>query len=122
VLTALVLAIEPLALVVLLLARATEGVFAFVVLFGAARGATTLVRPVLIAALYGRSEFASIAGVLQMAVSLAQALAPVSVGAAYDALGSYEPILWTLAALSALAVIAILPARSDRDQYSLRRD
>jgi MFS family permease len=113
VLTALVLTIEPLALVVLLLARETAGVFAFVVLFGAARGATTLVRPVLIAALYGRSEFASIAGVLQMAVSLAQALAPVSVGAAYDALGSYDPILWTLVVLSALAVVAILPARSD---------
>jgi MFS family permease len=112
VLTALVLAIEPLALVVLLLARETSGVFAFVVLFGAARGATTLVRPVLTAALYGRSEFASIAGVLQMAVSFAQALAPVGVGAGYDALGSYEPILWGLVVLSALAVLAILPARS----------
>jgi MFS family permease len=111
-LTALVLAIEPLALVVLLLARATPGVFAFVVLFGAARGATTLVRPVLLAALYGRTEFASIAGVLQMAVSLAQAVAPVSVGAAYDLLGSYEPVLWGLVGLSALAVVAILPARS----------
>jgi MFS family permease len=111
VLAALVLAVQPIALLVLLLARATPGVFAFVVLFGAARGATTLVRPVLVAALYGRAQFASIAGVLQMAVSLAQALAPVSVGAAYDVLGTYEPILWTLVVVSTLAVVAVLPAR-----------
>ena len=113
VLTAIVLAIQPLALAVLLLARATPGVFAFVVLFGAARGAATLVRPVLLAGLYGRAAFASIAGVLQMTVSLAQAVAPVSVGAAYDVLGSYEPILWALVVLSALAVLAILPATTD---------
>jgi MFS family permease len=111
VLTALVLAIQPLALVVLLLGHATLGVFAFVVLFGAARGAATLVRPVLLGALYGRAEFASIAGVLQMAVSLAQALAPVGVGAAYDVLGTYEPILWVLVVLSAAAALAVLPAR-----------
>src|SRR5919202_2072161 len=110
-LAATVLAFQPVALLVLLLARNTPGVFAFVVLFGAARGATTLVRPVLVAALYGRAQFASIAGVLQMAVSLAQALAPVSVGAAYDVLGTYEPILWGLVVLSGAAVVAILPAR-----------
>jgi MFS family permease len=110
-LTMLVLAIQPLALAVLLLARDTPGVFAFVVLFGAARGATTLVRPVLLAALYGRAHFASIAGVLQLSVSVAQALAPVSVGAAYDALGSYEPVLWGLTALSVAAVLAVLPTR-----------
>jgi MFS family permease len=111
VLAALVLAIQPVSLLVLLVARVTPGVFAFVVLFGAARGGATLVRPVLLAALYGRSQFASIAGVLQLAVSLAQALAPVSVGAAYDVLGTYEPILWGLAGLSTLAVLAVLPAQ-----------
>jgi predicted MFS family arabinose efflux permease len=110
-LAALVLALQPVSLLVLLLARGTPGVFAFVVLFGAARGATTLVRPVLLAALCGRAEYASIAGLLQMAISLAQAVAPVSVGASYDILHSYEPILWTLLALSTVSVVAILPAK-----------
>jgi cyanate permease len=49
--------------------------------------------------------------VLQFLLSLAQALAPVGAGTAYDALHSYEPIFWTLTGLSALAVLAVLPAR-----------
>jgi hypothetical protein len=49
--------------------------------------------------------------VLQFAISLAQAVAPVGAGAAYDWLGSYEPILWALMLTSALAVVAVLPAR-----------
>ena len=110
-LAALVLGIQPLSLLVLLLIRTPPGVFLFVVIFGAVRGATTLIRPTLIAHLYGRAQYASIAGVLQFLLSLAQALAPVGAGTAYDALHSYEPILWTLCGLSALAVLAVLPAR-----------
>ena len=113
-----ILAMQPLAMLVLLVVRDTPGVFAFVVLFGAARGASTLVRPVLLAVLYGRAEYASIAGVLQMSLSLAQALAPVSVGAAYDVLSTYEPILWALLVISSLAVLAILPATRSRQVQS----
>jgi hypothetical protein len=82
------------------------------VLFGAMRGLSTLARPALLADLYGVARYASIAGVLQFAISLAQAAAPVGAGAAYDWLGSYEPILWALTLVSALAVVAVLPARS----------
>ena len=32
-------------------------------------------------------------------------------GIAYDLSGSYEPVFWALAVISALAVVAILPAR-----------
>lgn len=104
---------QPLSLLVLLLMRSTTGVWLFVVLFGAQRGLNTIARPALLADLYGRGQYASIAGVLQFAISLAQAAAPVAAGAAYDNLHSYEPIFWTLAALSALAVLAVLPARYD---------
>jgi cyanate permease len=113
VLTALTLTLQPLALLVLLLARSTLGVFVFVVLFGASRGSNTLTRPTLLAHLYGRAQFASIAGVLQFAISLAQAIAPVGAGAAYDMFGSYEPILWAFVVLSGLAVLAVLPARRE---------
>jgi cyanate permease len=44
-------------------------------------------------------------------LSLAQAAAPFGAGAAYDALHSYEPILWALLGVSAVAVVAVLPAR-----------
>jgi MFS family permease len=120
VLAAVTLALQPLALLVLLLVRSTPGVFAFVVLFGAQRGLSTLARPALLADLYGVARFASIAGVLQFAISLAQAAAPVGAGAAYDWLGSYEPILWALTLTSALAVVAILPARTSAHETGLQ--
>jgi cyanate permease len=49
--------------------------------------------------------------VLQFLLSIAQAIAPVGAGAAYDALHSYVPVFWFLALLSAVSVVAVLPAR-----------
>ena len=46
----------------------------------------------------------------------AQAAAPVGAGVAYDLLGSYEPILWALAAISGIAVLAVLPAKREPDK------
>jgi cyanate permease len=51
--------------------------------------------------------------VLAFAATLAQAVAPVGAGAAFDALGNYDPILWGLVVISALAAVALLPARSE---------
>jgi MFS family permease len=116
VLAGLVLCLQPVALLVLLLVRVTPGVLLFVVLFGAARGATTLVRPILVGHLYGRAQYASIAGVMQLLLSLAQAVAPVGAGVAYDVLRSYEPVLWTLFGLSVLAVLAIAPVKPAPDR------
>jgi MFS family permease len=110
-LAASMFALQPIALLILLLVRSTPGVFIFVVLFGAQRGLNTIARPALLADLYGRAQFASIAGVLQFAVSLAQAAAPFGAGVAYDVLHSYEPIFWAFVVVSALAVVAVLPAR-----------
>jgi len=111
ILAAAMLSLVPVSVMVLLVVPATVGVLVFVVLFGAARGAGTLIRPTLLAHLYGRTQYASIAGVLQFSLSIAQAIAPVGAGAAYDRLHSYEPIFWGLTGLSTLAVLAVLPAR-----------
>jgi MFS family permease len=111
-----VLALQPLSLVVLLLVQSAPGVLVFVILFGAQRGLSTLARPALIADLYGAARYASIAGVLQFALSLAQAAAPYAAGAAYDALHSYEPIFAGLALISVLAVLAILPAKREASE------
>ncbi len=119
-LAASILALQPLSLAVLLLVRTTPGIFLFVVLFGAQRGLSTLARPALLAELYGRAEYASIAGVLQFALSLAQAAAPVGAGIAYDLSGSYEPVFWALAVISALAVVAMLPARAKPGELQSR--
>ena len=109
-LSVLVLAVQPFALLVLLLVPGTVGVGIFVALFGAAKGCMTLVRPAFVAELYGRAHYASIAGVLAFAATLAQAAAPVGAGVAFDAFGRYEPILWALVVVSAVASVALLPA------------
>jgi hypothetical protein len=106
-----VLAIQPIALMALLLVPELAGVIAFIVLFGAAKGCLTLVRPAFVADLYGPAHYASIAGVLAFAVTLAQATAPLAAGAAYDSIGRYDPILWALVVVSALASLCLLPAR-----------
>jgi MFS family permease len=110
-LSVVVLAIQPIALTVLLLVPELAGVIAFIVLFGAAKGCLTLVRPAFVADLYGPAHYASIAGVFAFAVTLAQATAPLGAGAAYDAIGRYDPILWALVVVSALASLCLLPAR-----------
>jgi MFS family permease len=109
--TALVLGIQPLSLLILLLVPGAVGIFAFIAIFGAAKGAMTLVRPAFVADLYGRERYASIAGVLAAFVTVANALAPVGVGAAHDRLGSYDPLFWAFVALSVVPSGAILLVR-----------
>jgi MFS family permease len=113
-----VLAIQPVALLVLLLVPELAGVIGFIVLFGAAKGCLTLVRPAFVADLYGPAHYASIAGVLAFAVTLAQATAPLGAGVAYDAIGRYDPILWVLVFVSALACLCLLLARRAANQSS----
>jgi MFS family permease len=109
--TAGVLGMLPLAMVVLLLVPGVAGVVLFVVIFGAARGCLTLVRPAFVADMYGREHYASIAGVLAFAVILAQAVAPVGAGIAYDWLGGYTAILWASVFVGVIGSLAVLPVR-----------
>jgi hypothetical protein len=59
--------------------------------------------PALVAGLYSPAHYASVAGVLAFAATMAQAAAPIGAGAAYDAIGRYDPVLWVLVLVSALA-------------------
>jgi MFS family permease len=104
-------AIQPISIVVLLLMPGVVGVFAFIVLFGTMKGALTLIRPALVVELYGRARYATMAGALAAFVMAATALAPISAGAAYDLLHSYDPLVWAFVVLSAIPVGAVLLAR-----------
>jgi hypothetical protein len=64
-----------------------------------------------VASLYGRERYATIAGVLAAFVAAANALAPISAGAAHDVLGTYDPIFWAFVALSIIPSGAVLLAR-----------
>ena len=98
---------QPTALLVLLFVPSAVGVLAFVLLFGAARGAETLVRSTIMAGLYGPRRIATIAAALTFATTITQAIAPVSLGAVYDSARSYVPGLWALVVLSGVAAVAV---------------
>lgn len=111
---AVVLGVQPLALLVMLLGPGTLGVFAAIVLFGAAKGAFTLIRPAYVADLYGRERYASIAGALAAFVVAANAFGPVIAGSGRDLFGRYEPVFWGFVGLSALAAACALRIRRGR--------
>jgi MFS family permease len=109
--SAVVLAIQPISIIVLLVAPGAIGVFAFIFLFGTMKGALTLIRPSLVVTLYGRERYATLAGALAAFVLGATALAPISAGVAFDLLHSYDPLFWAFVVLSAIPVGAVLLAR-----------
>lgn len=106
--TALLFALQAIALPVLLLIPGVLGVFGFVALFGASFGAITPARAALVADYYGSKYYARINSVLGLFITGARAIAPVGAGLFYELLGSYSLIFWALAGLSALAAGALL--------------
>ncbi len=103
----LVYGLQPLAIVVLILGPVSVAPWIFVVLFGAARGADTLIRNTVVARLYGPRRFASISAVLSLIITFAWAGGPIGLGAIYDAFGAYEIGLWIVAAASVVAVVGV---------------
>jgi MFS family permease len=110
---AVVLGLQPLAFLSVLFVPGVPGIVAFVILFGASRGAVTLVRPAFVADIYGRERYGTIAGALAGFVMTATALAPIGAGLAYDLFGGYDPLFWSFSALSALAAGVVLLVRSE---------
>ncbi len=106
-----IFALQAAALVVLIGSRSPLGVLMFILPFGAASGAVTISRAAAVADFYGPAHYGSIGGVVGMFVTGARTLAPVGAGAMFAALGGYGPVLWTLAAGSALAAIAMFMAQ-----------
>ena len=102
-----VYSLQPIALALLLLVKGTLIPFVFVALFGAGRGADTLIRNTVVARLYGPRRFASIQGVLNLIVTGAWAAGPVGLGLVYDRFGGYEPGFWFVAAASVVALAAV---------------
>jgi MFS family permease len=116
-----IFALQAAALVVLIGSRSPLGVLMFVLPFGAASGAVTIARAYAIADFYGPDHYGSIGGVAGMFVTGARTLAPVGAGAMFAFLGSYMPVLWGLAAGSALAAVAMFLAHTTRAAPTPRR-
>jgi hypothetical protein len=115
-LTALVFAVQAVALGVLMGWQARAGIILAVLLLGAGRGVVTLMRPQLIADFYGRTHFGSISGTLALFLTGAGSLAPIGIGLAFGVTGSYTPLLWGMAMLSILATATMLMAGQQRQR------
>ncbi|MCE2489416.1 MAG: MFS transporter [Anaerolineae bacterium] len=110
-LTALSLALQLLALLLLLLPGADWRIWLFVLLFGAAVGSATLLRPALLAERFGPARFGRTSSVMVVFLTLAGTVAPVAASAIRESAGSYGPVLWGIAGFTLAAMLALLPAR-----------
>jgi hypothetical protein len=81
------------------------GVLPVVVLLGASNGMSTLARATVVADLFGRRHYGSVAGALALGSNGARAVGPVGASLLAIALGSYDRLYWTLA--TALMVVGI---------------
>src|SRR4029453_14269660 len=107
-LTALVFALQAVALVVLMGWQTRAGVLTAVLLLGAGRGVVTLMRAGLVAEFYGRAHFGAISGMLALFLTGARSLAPGGGGVPSGISGGYEPVLWAMAVSSLLAAAAMV--------------
>ena len=102
-----VYALQPAAMLLLLAGGPMALVVVFVMLFGAGRGADTIIRNTAVARHYGPRRFASIQGVLSFVITFAWAGGPVALGAVYDRFGSYTLGLWAVLATSVVATVTV---------------
>ena len=102
------------------------GIWIFVVVFGAAYGATTLARTAMLADLYSGENYGRISGVQVTGLRVANMIAPVGAGIIYTQSGnSYQIVFPILAVLSLMAAGAILkvdqpPPSPVLDQYPVK--
>lgn len=95
----------------LALADSAVTVWAYVVVYGAAFGATSPLRASTMADQFGRRAFGAITAAAGAPVAVVGAVGPIAAGAFYDRLGSYEPALalTVLAFLLSAAAILVTP-------------
>lgn len=117
-LTGGVFALQAVALVVLMGWPSRAGVLTAVLLLGAGRGVVTLMRAGIVAEFYGRAHYGAINGTLALLLTGARAAAPIGAGTLYVVAGGYDPVLWTMAALSLLAAGAMVVVGKVRDRQT----
>ncbi|HET6900808.1 MAG TPA: MFS transporter, partial [Vicinamibacteria bacterium] len=100
--TATVLLVQALALAWLPMVRGRTGLAVFVIAFGMGNGAATLVRATGIAELFEPEVYARIGGMMAFFTAVARASGPIAAALAYQRLGSYGAVFWSLSALLAI--------------------
>lgn len=99
---------EAAAMVLLAAGALGAGLVPMILLYGAAAGMLTLAQATVVADIWGRRHYGSIAGAMAIPANLARALGPVGAAVLYASLGGYTPLFWLLAAALALAGLTVL--------------
>ncbi len=84
------------------------GLVPVILLYGTSAGMLTLARATVIADVWGRRHYGSIAGAMAIPTNLARALGPVGAALLYVWLGGYARLFWGLAASLAAAGLTVL--------------
>ena len=84
------------------------GLVPMILLYGAAAGMLTLAQATVVADIWGRRHYGSIAGAMAIPANLARALGPVGAALLYASLGGYVRLFWLLAASLTVAGITVL--------------
>lgn len=108
-----VLMLQALATGVLLLGSSMVVVVLFIVGFGIAIGTSTLVRPSILAELFGSTNYGRISSVMAIFLTLAGTIAPWSAGLIYDHFNNYTPMLWIISFLAIISTLVMVIAKPD---------
>ena len=100
---------------ILLIGASPLLIILFIVLYGMAVGTQTLVRPLIVADVYGATFYGRISSVMAVFLTLATTIAPVGAGVMFDIFASYTQMLYVVVGFSILSIIMIwfLPVPSD---------
>lgn len=110
--TALMFALQMVAIVLLVLVPEGIAVYIAALLLGIGRGALTLLRPAILLEHYRVQEFGAVNGTLASILTFASAAAPVATGIAVGWLGGYELIFALYGAASLTAAVVLWSTRS----------
>jgi len=80
----------------------------FLVLLGIGYGGTNAILPALGREYFGRTNFGSIYGLMEGIGTIGAILGPTLAGLAYDSLGSYQIVWFSLAGLAVFAIASVL--------------
>ena len=105
-----IFALEALSIFILFVGTSSLNVALFIIIFGASYGANTLVRPTMIADMYGSSYYARISSVMAIFLTITATAAPVGASFLYDRFGTYQVVLVviTCTALLATTIMALM--------------
>ena len=107
------LGLQIVAFAALLYWQTAAGIWLFIIILGLVQGTITILRPIIVADLYGTENFGRINSIMAFAQSIAVTIAPFGIGFIYTRMGqSYDPVLLLSIFATLISVLAFSRLRS----------